>query len=72
MVFSIAYNSDNLTSIICLHTVSSICPIDRTLSGATTPSLSGATTPSPSGPGRNVNEWVLHISHISKEDGLMS
>ena len=30
------YNSHNLTSVICLHTVCSIWPIDRTLSGATT------------------------------------
>ena len=29
------YNSDNLTSVICLHTVCSIWPTDRTISGAT-------------------------------------
>ena len=31
------YNSHNLTSVICLHTICSIWPTDRTLSGATTP-----------------------------------
>ena len=31
------YNSHHLTSVICLHTVCSIWPIDRTLSGTTTP-----------------------------------
>ena len=35
------YNSHNLTSVICLHTVCSIWPIDRTLSGATTPGQGG-------------------------------
>ena len=29
------YNSYNLTSVICLHTVYSICAIDRTQLGAT-------------------------------------
>ena len=40
MVSSIAI-SHNLTLIICLHTVCSIWPIDRTLSGATTLGQSG-------------------------------
>ena len=49
---------------------SSIWPIDRTLSGATTPGQSG--------PGSNGNEGVLHIPKISSitgassSDGLMS
>ena len=47
---------------------SSICPIDRTLSGATTPGQSG--------PGSDGNEGVLHIPQSSKTgaslpDGLM-
>ena len=51
------------------HIVCSIWPINRTLSGSTTPSLSG--------PGSNGNERVLHIPQISKartlpSDGLMS
>ena len=52
------YNSHNSKSIICLHTVYSIWPIDRTLSGTTTPSLSGT--------GSNGNEGVLPIPQISK------
>ena len=47
------YNSHNLTSVICLHTVCSIWPVDRTLSGATTRGHSG--------PENNDNEGVLHI-----------
>ena len=47
------YNSHNLTSGICLHTVCSIWSIDRTLSGTTTPGQSE--------PGSNCNEEVLHI-----------
>ena len=35
----LVYNSHNLTSVICLHTVCSIWPIDRTLSDATTQGL---------------------------------
>ena len=35
------YNSHNLTSVICLHTVCSIWTTNRTLSGATTPGQSG-------------------------------
>ena len=31
------YNNHSLTSIICLHTVCSNWPIDRNLTGATTP-----------------------------------
>ena len=49
------YNSHNLTSVICLHTVCSIWPIERTLSGATTLGQNG--------PGSNGNEGVLHITH---------
>ena len=52
------YNSHNLTSVMCLHTVCSIWPIDRTLSGSTTLGQSG--------PGSNDNEEVLHIPQISK------
>ena len=33
----LVYNSENLTSVICLHTVCSISPIDITTSGDTTP-----------------------------------
>ena len=33
-------STQNLTSAICLHTVCFIWPIDRTLSGATTPGQS--------------------------------
>ena len=56
-------------NIICLHTFCSIWPIDRI--------LSGASTPGESGPGGNGNEGVLHIPQISKNgaslsDGLMS
>ena len=48
---------------------SSIWPIDRTLSGASTPGKSG--------PGSNANEGALHISQSSKTgaspaDGLIS
>ena len=38
--------------------ICSILPIDKTLSGATTPVQSG--------PGNNSNERVLHIPQISK------
>ena len=60
------YNSHNLTSVIYLRTV---WPIDKTLSGATTPGQSR--------PGNNGNGGVLHILQISKagastSDGLMS
>ena len=63
------YNSHNLTSVICLHTVFSIWTINRTLFGAT---MLG-----PSGPEINGNEGVLHIPQILKvgaslSDGLMS
>ena len=63
------YNSYNLTSVICLHTVCSIWPIDRTLSGVTT--LGQSET------GSNDNEGVLHFPQISKagassSDDLMS
>ena len=62
------YNSHNLASVICLHTVCSIWAIVR--------SLSGATTPVQSEPGSNSNEEVLCIPQISKagaslSDGLM-
>ena len=52
------YNGDNFTSVICLHTVCSIWPIDRIVSGATTLRQNG--------PGRNDNDGVLHISQSSK------
>ena len=51
------FNSFNLI-VICLHTVFSIWPIDRTLSGATTPGQSE--------PGSNGNERVLHILQALK------
>ena len=47
------YNSYNLLSVICLQTVCSMWPIDRTLSGVTTLGQTG--------PGSNANEEVLHI-----------
>ena len=58
-----------ITSLICLHTVCSIWSIDKTLSGANTPSQSE--------PGSNGNERVLHIPQISKagaspSDGFIS
>ena len=52
------YNSQNLTSLICLNTVCSILPIDGILSSATTPEKSG--------PESNGNEGVLSILRISK------
>ena len=63
------YNNHNLTSVICLYTICSIWPIDRTLSGATTWSQSGL--------GSNSNEGVLYIPQSSKTgslplDGLVS
>ena len=63
------YISNNLTSVIYLHTVCSIWHIDRTLSGVITP---GSDWPETNG-----NEGVLHIPEISKagaslSDGLMS
>ena len=62
-------NSHYLTSVICLHTVNSIRPIDRILLCAT---MLGQ-----SGPGRNSNEGELYIPQIlragaSPSDGLMS
>ena len=51
-------------SVICLHTVCSIWPIDWTLSGATTLGQSG--------PGSNGNERVLHIPQIFKAGTLLS
>ena len=58
------YNTHNLTSVICLHTVCSIWPIDRTLSGATSPGQSE--------PESNDNERVLHILQIFKAGTLSS
>ena len=63
------YNSHNLTSVICLHTICSIWPIERTLSSATTLGQSGPRT--------NGNEGLLWIPQISMagtslSDGLMS
>ena len=52
------YNSQNLISVLCLHTICSIWPIDMTLSGATTLVQSG--------PGGNTNEGLLHIPKSSK------
>ena len=47
------YSSHNLTSVISLHTVCSIWPIDNTLSEATTLGQSGLKS--------NSNEGVLYI-----------
>ena len=63
------YNNHNLASVICVHIVCSIWPIERTLSSATTPGLNGR--------GSNGNEGVLHILQISYagvslSDGLLS
>ena len=63
------YDSHYLTSVICLHTVGSIWPIDRILSGATTLGQSE--------PGSYGNEEVLHIlqslrTRILISDGLVS
>ena len=57
-------NSHNLTPIICLHTVCSIWPIERTLSGATTPGQSS--------PGSNGNEGALHIPQRFKAESSLS
>ena len=54
-------NSPNLTSVICLHIVCSIWPIDRIPSGVIT-----------LGPGINCNDGVLHIPQISKAGVLPS
>ena len=70
MVSNIAiWQSQSNISHLFAHIVSSIWPIDRTLSGATIPGLSGAVS--------NGNERVLHIPEIykagaSSSDGLMS
>ena len=63
------YDSHNLTSVICLHTVCSFWPIDRALWGAATLGQSRH--------GSNRNEGLLHIPQISKarpspSDCLMS
>ena len=58
------YNSHNLTSVIFLLSVCSIWPIDKTLSGTTTPSQSRL--------GSNGNEGVLHIPQISEAGALAS
>ena len=58
------YNSYNSTSVICLHAVCSILPIDRTLSSATLPGQCR--------PGSNGNEGVLHIHQKSKARALPS
>ena len=50
--------SHDLSSVICLHTVCSICAIDRILLDATTPGQSR--------PWRKDNEGVPHIPRISK------
>ena len=56
------YYSHNLTCHLFAHIVYSIWPIDR--------SLSGPTTPSQSGPGSNGNKEVLHIPQISNSGSL--
>ena len=58
------YNCHNLTPVICLHTVCSIWPIDRTVSGVTTPGQGR--------PGSNGNEEVLYIPQLSKAGALPS
>ena len=67
--FKYCYVTHNLTPFIFLHTVCSIWPIDRTLSGATTPGQGGS--------GSNGNEKALYIPQISNagaspSEGLMS
>ena len=57
------YNSYNLTSIICLHTV---------LFYFTRSTLPGTTTPGQGRPGSDGNEGVLHIIRISKAGPLPS
>ena len=52
------YNSHNLRLVICLLTVCSILPTDKTLSGGSTPGKSG--------PRSNCNEGVLCIPQISQ------
>ena len=58
------YNSHNFISVICLHTVYFIWPIDRTLSGATTLGQIRQ--------GSNGNERVLDIPQNSKAEALPS
>ena len=60
--FQVLYNSDNLTSVIYLHTVCFIWPIDRTKWGKTTPS----------GPGSNGNEELFNIPQSSNAGALTS
>ena len=63
MIKQFYFKQLNLASVICLHSVRmpniSVSPIDRTLSGATTPGQSGH--------GSDGNEEVLCISQISRE-----
>ena len=53
----IAYNSHNLTCHLFSHIVCTICTIERTLIGATTPDQSG--------PGTDGSEGIFLISQIS-------
>ena len=71
LVYTVKWSNSSLFNnwiyhVICLHTVqmsnSSISPIDRTLSGATTPGQSG--------PGSNSNEGVLCIPQSSSITGV--
>ena len=58
------YNSHNLKSVICLHIVCCIWPLDRILSGATTLDLSG--------PGSDGNEGVFHVPQNSSNTEALS
>ena len=73
MIKQLNFQESNFKKLICLHIVSmsnsSFLPIDRTQSGATTPEQREH--------GSNGNEWVHHISQISKtgifpSDGVIS
>ena len=58
------YNSPNVISVICLHTVCSVRPTDRTLFGALSQGQSG--------PESKGNEGVLLFPQISKTRALPS
>ena len=57
------HNSHNSTSVICLHTVRSIWPINRILSSATSSGQNG--------PWSNGDEGVLHIPQSSGITGAL-
>ena len=59
------YNSHNLTSIICLYTVCSIWPIDRSLSGTTTTGQSGPRSNANTPHFPNLQGWSLTIRWLN-------